>query len=111
MKVQFTIPLRIKGIHGDTSSMDDEQLAHRAAQIKFHKTIQCIGDGKEDDVNVILMNYDNTNHKRTILIPGVCVCYLYLCNACVFCSLLTFNRYEVHHKGTGGVGLFVSSRV
>jgi len=77
MKVQFTIPLRIKGIHGDTSSMDAEQIAHRTAQVKFHKTIQCIGDGKEDGVNVILMNHDDANHKRTILIPGVCFIYTF----------------------------------
>ena len=70
-KFQFSIPLRIKGLHGNISGLTPEQIEHRAAQVKFHKTVQCIGDGKEDGVNVILMNNDEVTHKRTILIPGV----------------------------------------
>ena len=69
--MQFTIPLRISGLSGDISSFDSEQLAHHAAQVKFHKTVQCIGDGNEDGENVVLMNNDAITHKRTILIPGV----------------------------------------
>lgn len=71
MKVQFTIPLRIKGLHGDISGLSVEQLKHREAQVKFHKTIQCIGDGNEDSENVQLMNHDEITNKRIILIPGV----------------------------------------
>ena len=71
VKFQFSIPLRIKGLNGNISGLTPEQIEHRAAQVKFHKTVQCIGDGKEDGVNVILMNNDEVTHKRTILIPGV----------------------------------------
>ena len=71
VKFQFSIPLQINGLHGNISGLTPEQIEHRAAQVKFHKTVQCIGDGKEDGVNVILMNNDEVTHKRTILIPGV----------------------------------------
>ena len=71
VKFQFSIPLRIKGLNGNISGLTPEQIEHRATQVKFHKTVQCIGDGKEDGVNVILMNNDEVTHKRTILIPGV----------------------------------------
>ena len=71
MKVQFTVPLRIKGLHGDISRLSLEQMKHREAQVKFHKTIQCIGDGIEDSENVQLMNHDMITNKRIILIPGV----------------------------------------
>ena len=106
MKVQFTIPLRIKGLRGDISSLDVQQRAHRAVQVKFHKTIQCIGDGNEDGENVILMNYDEVTHKRTILIPGSChFCVL------IYSQFFSFQRYNVHYEGRRGDAIFVPDRV
>ena len=111
MKVQFTVPLRIKGLHGDISGFSLEQMKHREAQVKFHKTIQCIGDGIEDSENVQLMNHDMITNKRIILIPGVremlfISLLVFLAALLVFCAyffFLIYDSYTVYHKGTGFV--------
>ena len=111
MKVQFTIPWRIKGLHGDISGLSLEQIKHREAQVKFHKTIQCIGDGNEDSDNVQLMNHDMITNKRIILIPGVremlfISLLVFLAALLVFCAyffFLIYDSYTVYHKGTGVV--------
>jgi len=50
--------------------MNAQQLEHRKEQVTYHKTLQCIGEGKEDSETVLLMNNDPVTCKRSILIPG-----------------------------------------
>jgi hypothetical protein len=95
MKIQFTIPLRIKGLRGDIIGLSIEQMKHREAQVKFHKTIQCIGDANEDSENVHLMNHDMITNKRIILIPGVremlfISLLVFLATLLVFCAYFFF---------------------
>ena len=70
VKYQFTIPLRIKGLRGDPGLLNQEQLAHRDVQLKYRNTLQCIGNGIEDNETVILMNFDPATCKRSIFLPG-----------------------------------------